>query len=80
MTEVSGRPPGTGKLWGTQPCINSRDLKSLLSASSLQLEARATVADDVITYTIYPTRIDGRRMWDLKINVAIPEGTTFLSA
>jgi len=50
------------------------------AASNLQLEASATVADDVITYAIYPRRVGGRRMWDLKINVAIPEGTTFLSA
>jgi uncharacterized repeat protein (TIGR01451 family) len=50
------------------------------SKSSLQLEARATVADDVITYTIYPQNAGGRRVWDLKINVAIPKGTTFLSA
>jgi hypothetical protein len=50
------------------------------SGSRLQLEASATVADDVITYTIYPRNVYRQRMWDLKINVAIPEGTTFLSA
>lgn len=47
--------------------------------SRLQLEASATVADDIITYVIYPKNVGGR-MWDLKVNVPIPEGTTFLSA
>jgi hypothetical protein len=50
------------------------------SASPLQLEASAAVANDVITYAIYPRNVGGRRMWDLKINIAIPEETTFLSA
>jgi hypothetical protein len=50
------------------------------STSSLELEARATVADDVIIYAIYPRRVGWSRMWDLKVNVAVPEGTTFLSA
>ena len=50
------------------------------SRSRLQLEASATVADDVITYAIYPKNVNWQRMWDLKINAAIPEGTTFLSA
>jgi hypothetical protein len=49
-------------------------------SSRLQLDASATVAADVITYTIYPKNVGGQRMWDLKINIAIPEGTTFLSA
>jgi len=46
--------------------------------SGLQLDASAAVADDLITYAIYPSNVGGRRMWDLKINVAMPEGTTFL--
>jgi hypothetical protein len=50
------------------------------AGSSLQLEASATVADDVITYAIYPQNVGWLRMWDLRINVSIPEGTTFLSA
>jgi hypothetical protein len=50
------------------------------SRSRLQLEASATVADDVITYAIYPKNVNWRRMWDLKISVPIPEGTAFLSA
>jgi hypothetical protein len=49
-------------------------------SSRLQLDASATVTDDVITYAIYPQNVGGQRMWDLKINAAIPEGTTFLSA
>jgi hypothetical protein len=50
------------------------------SRSSLQLEASAIVADDVITYAVYPRNVNGQRMGDLRINVPIPEGTTFLSA
>jgi uncharacterized repeat protein (TIGR01451 family) len=49
-------------------------------SSRLHLEASAAVADDVITYTIYPRNVSWQRMWDLKISVVIPEGTTFLSA
>lgn len=48
--------------------------------SRLQLDAVATVADEVITYTIYPRNVSGRRIWDLKINIPLPAGTTFLSA
>lgn len=49
--------------------------------SRLQLGLRAIVADDVITYTLYPKAIDQRRrMWDVNINVPLPEGTTFLAA
>lgn len=48
--------------------------------SRLQLEAGATVVDNVITYTIYPMNIGGRRMWDLTITAPLPEGTTFLAA
>lgn len=35
---------------------------------------------DLITYTIYPHKQTGRRMWDLRINIPLPPGTTFLSA
>ncbi len=48
--------------------------------SRLQLEISAAVVDDIITYTIYPKNVGGLRMWDLKINVPLPEGTTFLAA
>jgi hypothetical protein len=44
----------------------------------LQLEASAAVTGNLVTYAIYPTNVGGR-MWDLKINVPVPEGTTFLS-
>ena len=47
--------------------------------SHLQLEVSATVTDESITYYIYPRNIR-RRMWDLKINVPVPQGTTFVSA
>ena len=46
----------------------------------LDLSASAVVEDDVVTYSIYPRNEGWLRMWDLKINVPIPEGTTFLSA
>jgi hypothetical protein len=48
--------------------------------SWVQLEAGGTAADDIITYTIYPFSATSRRIWDLKVTVPIPEGTTFLSA
>lgn len=49
------------------------------ASSRLQLETRAEVANDVITYFIYPKNFGGLRMWDIKIVLPIPEGTTFLS-
>lgn len=49
-------------------------------SSRLRLRANAFAADGIITYNIAPTNIGGMRMWDLKINVPIPEGTTFMSA
>lgn len=48
--------------------------------SRLQLGFSAITVGNVATYTIYPQNIGGLRMWDLKISVSIPEGTTFLSA
>ena len=48
--------------------------------SRVQLEASGTVADDIITYTIYPISVTSKRIWDLQVDVPIPEGTTFLSA
>ncbi len=48
--------------------------------SRLQLTLEATVADNLITYTIYPRNRGSLRMWDLRINFALPEAATFLSA
>ena len=48
--------------------------------SRVLLEAGATVADDIITYTIYPLSVTSRRIWDLNVDVPLPEGATFLSA
>ncbi len=48
--------------------------------SRVQLEAKATVADGMITYALYPTNVTNQRIWDLKVNMALPEGTTFVSA
>lgn len=53
-----------------QPPANSR----------VKLEAGATVADEIITYTIYPASITSRRIWDLKVNIPIPDGAEFLTA
>jgi hypothetical protein len=50
------------------------------SKPRLRLEAGAMVADDQITYTIYPEKKAGERMWDVIITVPVPEGTTFLEA
>jgi hypothetical protein len=50
------------------------------ASSRVQLEAGGTAADDVITYIIYPFSATSRRIWDVKVNLPIPEGTTFLSA
>ncbi len=48
---------------------------------SLQLEAGATVAGEVITYNLYVKKWGAwLRMQDLQIRVPVPEGTTFLSA
>lgn len=47
---------------------------------SLEVKASATVANQVITYKLYPRRITRDRMWDLRINLPLPEGTTLLSA
>lgn len=46
----------------------------------VELEAEAQVANDIITYNIYPTSVTGKRVWDLEVRVPVPEGTTFLSA
>jgi hypothetical protein len=50
--------------------------------SRLQLEMNATLAGEIITYAIYPKNVggEGRRMWDLKILLPIPPGTTYLKA
>lgn len=45
----------------------------------LQLEATATIVDQVITYQLYPKNLNWRRIWDVRINIPIPEGTKFLS-
>ncbi|HXV98756.1 MAG TPA: hypothetical protein VEC93_10060, partial [Anaerolineae bacterium] len=47
----------------------------------LQLETMARAADGVITYIVYPQNVGTRvRMQDVKINIPIPAGTTYLSA
>lgn len=53
-----------------QPSLDSR----------LQLGLSATVAGNVITYALYPRAIGRPRMWDLRINIPLPAGTTFVAA
>lgn len=48
--------------------------------SRLQLGISTTVSQDVITYALYPKAVDQQRMWDVRINVPLPAGVTFLSA
>jgi hypothetical protein len=50
------------------------------SRTTVQLEMSVTAANQVLTYKIYPQKIRRIRVWDLKINLPLPEGTTFLSA
>lgn len=45
----------------------------------VQLEAGAKMINDVITYEIYPRNVTSKRIWDLTVNIKIPEGTTFLA-
>ncbi len=59
--------------------ISKQTLNWQRPRSRLQLDASAAVADKVISYAIYPRNVGGR-IWDLRINVPVPEGTTFLSA
>jgi len=41
----------------------------------------ATVnSDDTITYSLYPQSFSALRMWDLRVNVALPTGMKFISA
>lgn len=47
---------------------------------NLQIGLSAVVANNIITYNVYPKNVGPLRMWDLKINVPIPAGTTFVSA
>ena len=48
-------------------------------ASKLQLTARATVVDELITYYIYLQNTSGR-MWDVQVKMPMPEGAVFESA
>ena len=50
------------------------------ASSRVQLEARATVTDGMITYALYPTNVTNQRIWDLTVKAPLPEGTIFVSA
>jgi hypothetical protein len=47
---------------------------------ALQLQLSATTTGETLTYKIYPQKMRRGRVWDLKINLPLPEGLTFLSA
>lgn len=48
--------------------------------SRLQLGVEATVSDGSLTYAIYPKAIGQERMWDVNLEVSLPEGVTFIKA
>jgi hypothetical protein len=47
--------------------------------SLLQLGVGAVVAENTFTYTLYPKAMGRERMWDVKINLPLPQGATFQS-
>lgn len=49
-------------------------------SSALEVELSATSVDGLITYFIRPANVGSSRMWDLRLNLLIPEGVTFQSA
>ncbi len=75
-----GNQPGDYLTQDVSIDITRQPLNWSRPRSQLRLETGATVSGNVITYMIYPKHIGRRRMWDLKINIPVPEGTTFLSA
>ncbi len=74
VTLVSG--PKSVLAQGPEPLLSW----NTSAPSRLQLGISTTVAEDVITYALYPKAVDQQRMWDVRINVPLPEGVTFLSA
>ncbi|HXV98503.1 MAG TPA: hypothetical protein VEC93_08775, partial [Anaerolineae bacterium] len=44
----------------------------------LQLGISTTVAGDVITYALYPKATDRLLLWDLRVNVPLPEGISLV--
>jgi hypothetical protein len=48
--------------------------------SRLQLDVTSTSISDTVTYQIYPKNANFLRMWDLRIVLPIPAGSTFVSA
>ncbi|MDX1520063.1 MAG: hypothetical protein R3264_00370 [Anaerolineae bacterium] len=49
------------------------------STPRLLLESEATVTEDTITYTVYPYNRTSIRMWDLRLRIPVPEGSTLVS-
>lgn len=74
-----GNPSGDYLQPETTLDLNKHPLNWVRPQSRLSIEAKAEVEDEIITYTFYPKKRTNRRMWDLKINVPLPEGTSLLS-
>lgn len=72
--------PGDYLMDETKLDLTKQPLDWARPQSRLNIEAKATVDQDTVTYTFYPRKRTNRRMWDLKIRVPLPQGTTLLSA
>lgn len=74
-----GDSPGDYLTDGVTLNLSQQPLDWTRPRSRLQIEAKATVEGDILTYMFYPRKLSNRRMWDLRINIPLPEGTTLLS-
>ncbi|MGB0385892.1 MAG: hypothetical protein ACPGWR_13820 [Ardenticatenaceae bacterium] len=75
-----GQTPGNYVTKEASIDITKKTLDWKRPRSRVELEAGATVEDNVITYAIYARNVSPVLVWDLKINVPVPDGTTLLSA
>jgi len=79
--EWKGEHPGNYLSENISLDITKEPLKWSKPNHRLNLGFSAMVGDDdTITYTIYPESLSSIRMWDLKLNIPLPVGTTYLSA
>jgi hypothetical protein len=75
-----GDQPGSFLTNDVSVSADQRSLDWVASGNPrLELSARVTTDNGTITYLIYP-RNTGGRMWDVKVSLPIPPGTTLLSA
>lgn len=80
LIEWKGDRPGSYLLEDVTLDITKEDLDWGNPRYRLDLGLMATVnEDDTITYSVYPAKGSWLRMWDLRINIPVPEGTRFLS-